>query len=184
MSPEPDTGTSRGPDPAVVLSDLDDAHHAIAYMAGWINNADTKAGLLSAVALLLIGALVQDAGDISALVGSLDWDRESLDWGRALPVSLLALSTIFLLSGGSRLVTSIVPNLKGGDVESRFGFPTLAGNPPPFSSSRTDAVNEAWTQARVLAEIVERKFARIRSATPQIYLAVLLYAAWKLAVAL
>lgn len=57
-----------GPDVGVdAADDLADAHHAIDYAGTWINNADTKAGLLSAALAVVLAATSQQSkaiGDV------------------------------------------------------------------------------------------------------------------------
>lgn len=125
--------------------DLEDAHHAIDYVSGWIRAADTKAGLLSAaIALILTGTFGQDSPFTSDTQTGLESLTRLLIW-------------VGLLLAVVSLAATITSRSRPGPA-SRFAFPTLADdtwNRPIVD--RGQVAREAWAQAQALAAIARRK---------------------------
>lgn len=168
-APPANAGANRDADSA---DDLTDAHHAIGYFSTWINNADTKAGLLSAALAVVIAGGAQQAhsiGDVARPDG---------------PSELAALVVLCLL--GAALAVGIValamvvtPRTPHSQPPSRFGFPTVASHAWRCErSSRENAASEAWGQAHVLAQIAARKFVSLRLASISVFTAVWLVTVW------
>jgi len=158
--------------------DLVDAHHAIGYAGTWINNADTKAGLLAAaLAVVVAGATQQSEAIQDAL--------RPANGGEAVALVLLCLlgATVAIATLGLALAT--LPRTPPPQAPSRFGFPTLAS--PGWRhvpATRAQAATEAWAQAQVLSRIAARKYATLRVAVTAVFASLPLFAAWSVAAAL
>ena len=125
--------------------DLEDAHHAIDYVSGWIRAADTKAGLLSAAIALMITGMLQQDNPIGTVPTDLAGIARVLIWVGLL-VAVLAVGA------------TIAPRTSPTATPCRFAFPTLAdGRWTRSVASRSNIADEAWVQAKALAVIAKRK---------------------------
>lgn len=152
--------------------DLADAHHAIDYFSNWVKNADTKAGLLSAVLAVVIAGGAQQAdaiGDITRPNGP----------GEMAALVVMCLLGAALVVGILALAMVVTPRTPPPQAPSRFGFPTVASHAWRGERvSRDEAASEAWGQARVLAQIAARKFVTLRVASVAVFSALWLVTAW------
>ena len=163
---------------AAAADHLADAHQAVGYAGGWVNNADTKAGLLSAAVAVVIAATSQQAGAIKAVARF----KHSSD---VVAFTLFCLLGVAVTVALIALATALVPRTPPPQMSSRFGFPTLASpgwTPSPVT--RAEAADEAWNQARVLSTIAQRKFVSLMVACVAVFVALPLYLAWMVAAAL
>lgn len=152
--------------------DLDDGHHAIAYVAAWITNADTKAGLLSAVLALVVAALTQQPDAIADALPPTDGS----DW---IAVVMFGLVVLGLATSLALLALALVPRSPTSQQPNRFGYPTLARAEWTHTpAGRRQAASEAWEQAHVLATIVSRKYANLRRATVAVFFTLIASLAW------
>jgi hypothetical protein len=131
----------------------DDAFHAAITIGNWVNNADTKIGLLGAALTILTGAVVRQRSRVEALTRAPLHTRE---WAA---LALLSASVIALAVAAWYLYYAIRPRLSS-DKPSRFSFPYLAVadlatlvNADPVQVRR-----EAWIQAQALSRIVLAKY--------------------------
>lgn len=152
--------------------DLEDGHQALAYTATWINNADTKAGLLSAAVAVVLAGITQQAHSIKNVLspaGGGEWAALSLFalLAGALMVAIIALAKV------------ITPRMPLPQSPSRFGFPTLAS--PTWRhhpATREGAAEEVWQQARLLSSIARSKFGSLRVASIATFSSLPLFGAW------
>jgi hypothetical protein len=172
-----DLTRSRSPDATAAhdtTADLDDAHRAVGYFSHWIGNADTKVGLLTAVAAVLLGGVGQQAGAVAKLT-------EQPDNAELAALAVFASSLVALLVGGWHLARAVTPRTDAPEGPNRFSFPSLSANSLTSLSPARDVVaGEAWSQAQLLARIASTKFARLRIAIPAIFGAAILFALWLL----
>jgi hypothetical protein len=136
----------------------EDAYFAISHFAVWINNADTKAGFLLAAWTVLVGALSASADRIQRAVPVVG--------ARSLASMIFLCGTAAgLLATAYLLVSALSPRLPAPGF-SRFAFPNVAdAELSELRDSRTStAREEAWRQARQLAQIALAKFTAIRRA--------------------
>ncbi len=158
--------------------DLVDAHHAIGYAGTWINNADTKAGLLAAALAVVVAGATQQAEAMS------DALRPG-DGSEVAALILLCLLGAAVATATVGLALATIPRTPPPQAPSRFGFPTLASHGwRHVPATRAQAAAEAWGQAQVLAGIAARKYVRLRVAMTAAFASLPLYAAWSVAAAL
>lgn len=152
--------------------DLADAHQAMGYFTIWIQNADTKAGLLSAALAVVLGAMAQQG----KVLGDVLRPNHLGEW--AALVLLCCLGFTVLVATIS-LALVLTPRTPPPQEPSRFGFPTVASDEWKHSpATRAQAGAEAWGQAQVLALIAARKYATLRFAARSVFLGIPLFAAW------
>jgi hypothetical protein len=153
-----------------------DAHRAIAYVTGWINNADTKAGALLAVAGVFTAVILNQ----SETVGRVLTLEEPA--GAPLLVGLLVISAAAVLDAYRNLVTALRPNVSPPESPNRFSFPSLAHHLlDDFDPNEQVAISEAWSHAKLLAQIVSDKYDAVRAATNRLVLCGVTYAVWAIA---
>lgn len=158
--------------PVEPASDLADAHHAIGYAGMWINNADTKAGLLSAALAVVVAAATQQ----SRVIGDVLRPGGGGEWAALVVLCLLGLAIVV---GVVALGLVITPRTPPPAAPSRFGFPTLASHGwRHVPATRAQAAEEAWGQAHVLSRIATRKFAALRVASIAVFSSFPLYGCW------
>lgn len=177
MSPDPEQGPAdvTATDPS---DDLLDAHHAIGYAGTWINNADTKAGLLAAALAVVVAGATQQAEAIGDAL-------RPANGGEAVALVLLGMlgATVATATVGLGLAT--IPRTPPPQAPSRFDFPTLTSHGwRHVPATRAQAAAEAWGQAQVLSRIAARKYAMLRVAMTAVFGSLPLYAAWSVAAAL
>lgn len=131
----------------------DDAFHAVTTVGAYVNNADTKIGLLAAALTLLAGGVVRQRPRVEALLDAGLHQRGV--------VALLALGgcAVLLLSAGGCLFRALRPRL-GNGLSSRFAFPHLAEADLDqlVAADPAEIRKEAWIQAQALSKIVLAKY--------------------------
>ncbi len=154
------------------------ALRAIADFGFWIQNADTKAGLLGVLLGALVAALISQAGlvqQVATRAGARAWPAWAL-----LACHLVALGGAF-----AELVRSQLPRLRPSG-ESAYAFPWVAGQDLDTltAAGRAATGRSAWQHARLLARIASEKFRYLRRALWWTAAALPLFVAWSLAAAL
>lgn len=131
----------------------EDAFHALTTVAAYVNNADTKIGLLAAALTVLAGGLVRQRPSVDALFDA--------GLGARGVVALLALGASVLLSllAGFSLFKALRPRLHNA-TSSRFAFPYLAETDLDHLIRADPAMirSEAWIQVQTLSRIVRAKY--------------------------
>ncbi len=149
------------------------ALRAIADFGFWIQNADTKAGLLGVVLGALVAALVSQ-GDLIREVAARPGTRAWPAW------VLLACHLLTLAGAFAELVRSQLPRLRPSG-ESAYAFPWVAVQDlDTLLKPGRAAGRHAWRHARLLARIAREKFRCIRRALWWTAAAVPLFVAWSL----
>lgn len=137
----------------------DDAYLALTTNGGWINNADTKNGLLATALAALTIAAVKQRPHVEALVDA------GVDRRGTVALVLIAAAGVFILAAGFWLFHALRPQL-GNDTPSRFAFPHLAKadlkNYEVYDAE--DIRREAFVQAQTLARIGLGKYERFSKA--------------------
>lgn len=136
----------------------EDAYFAISNFSTWINNADTKAGFLVAAWTVLVGALATSGDRIQRAL--------PVAGGRSLAALVFLILSLSCLSVTAYfLYSALSPRLPAPGF-SRFAFPNVANaklrdliNADPSRSRE-----EAWRQARQLAQIALAKFLAVKRA--------------------
>ncbi len=154
-----------------------DAFHAITTIGAWINNADTKTGLLAAALTVLTGGAVRQRPRVEVLLDAGPGSRGV--------VALVALGTcaVFLALAGVCLFRALRPRLTNTQ-DSRFAFPYLAdADLDRLIDDDPVAVRaEAWVHAQTLSKIVRAKYGCLSSALTHGVVAGLAFVAWLLLV--
>jgi hypothetical protein len=129
-----------------------DALAVISLCAGFINNADTKSGLLGAAETVAVGALASEGHE---LLGS-SWVTGPRDVTAALVVFGAVACLLFC---GFYLTRSLLPR-SDTQTFSRFSWPDLAQVELDVLLGLDDreARTEAWIEAQTLARIVRAKY--------------------------
>jgi hypothetical protein len=155
----------------------DDAYLALTTNGGWINNADTKNGLLATALAALTIAAVKQRPRVEALVDA-DVDRRGV-----VAVVLITVAAVFILLAGYWLFQALRPRL-GNDTPSRFAFPHLANvDIRDYAGyDAEDVRREALVQAQALAQIGLAKYQRFSKALSCTAVAALAFLGWLLAV--
>ena len=161
---EPDTGL----DP---LDELDVALYTISDFGQWIQNADTKSGMLGA----LLGLM------LAGVTSQLDLVGRTLGPQRHAPVAaLFAVFVVSLFVAGTCRGLTQLPRLTVPTAVRRLAFPAVAGR-RASAPGRPDAVelrDEAWRQAETLAGIAMRKFRYLRVGLLSSGLCVVTFLTW------
>lgn len=171
------TGTGSSPrDPQLPVTAADDALPAIGAISTWINNADTKIGLLGIVDTALVGSFIAQH-DRARMV------LDHADRRDAMALVLLALGAVALVTSILYLFRALQPRL---DISypSRFAFPWVAdANLADLMAGDHEKIRrEAWIQAQILSKIVRTKYQGLRRALPCTVLAGVLLASWLIVV--
>lgn len=150
----------------------DDALPAIDAISTWINNADTKIGLLGIVDTALIGAFI--AQHDRARMALHHADRRDI-----VALVMLALGVASLMTSILYLSRALQPRLHNYHP-SRFSFPWLADADLAdlMAGDHQQIRYEAWIQAQTLSKIVRAKYKGLRRALPCAVLAGGLLAGW------
>ncbi len=166
----------RSPEPKAP-KDNEDVFLAITTIGPWVNNADTKIGLLVAALTVLTGGVVRQRPRVETLLD----DGVHLRGGLALVA--LAVCVLAVIAAGAWLLRAVRPRLTNQEP-SRFAFPYLANadlaavaEPDPVAARK-----EAWIQAQTLAEIVLAKYTCFSRALTAGLLAGAAFVAWLLLV--
>lgn len=155
----------------------DDALQAMNHIGSWVNNADTKIGLLATALTVLTGGVVRQRSQFETLVT----DHPGLRGWTA--VVLLAVSAAALLVAGWWLFRALMPRLTN-DKPSRFAFPHLAHDDLDTLVAHDPAAvrRDAWTQAKTLSQIVLDKYCCFRHALTFGVIAGACFVGWMLVV--
>lgn len=145
-------------DPRPPITAADDALPAINLISTWINNADTKTGLLGIVDTALTGAFVAQH-NLARTV----FDHASLRGTIALV--LLALGVIALGASILSLVRALQPRLRSRSP-SRFAFPWIAdAELADLMAGNHERIRlEAWIEAQELSRIARAKYEHLKHA--------------------
>jgi hypothetical protein len=157
---------------------LADALQMITNTGTWINNADTKAGLLAAAVAVLVAALAQQTSVLTQVLHA----HSRHVW---VAFSILVGLVVDLCTSVAALGLALRPRTPHPQTPSRFSFPTIAS--PAWTrwpEDRDQVAAEAWTQAHLLARIAVGKFRALKVATTATLSSVVLYLEWLLAAAL
>jgi hypothetical protein len=171
------TQTTSGPGPRTEpagLSAQEDALPAITLMAGWVNNADTKTGILTGGLLLLGAAYLRQQNSVEKLLAHAE--------GRGFAaLAVFAFGAICLALGAAHAYLALRPRVQPGEP-SRFSFPHLAQlEIRELMTQDGDQVrSEAWTQAQTMARIVAAKYRHFQLTLAFATLSTLMYVAWLL----
>lgn len=152
----------------------DDALPAIDAISTWINNADTKIGLLGIVDTALIGAFAAQHDRARTVLNHAD-RRDTVG------LVLLALGVVALVASILYLFRALQPRLDSYQP-SRFAFPWVADADLSdlMAGDHEKIRREAWIQAQTLSRIVRAKYKGLRRALPCAVLAGVLLASWLL----
>jgi len=127
----------------------EDVFLAITTIGPWINNADTKIGLLAAALTVLTGGALRQRPRVESLI------NDGVHLRGVIALATLALCSVAIVVAGAWLFRALRPRLTKREP-SRFAFPHLAGadlatlaDADPVAARR-----EGWVQAQTLAEIV------------------------------
>ena len=170
-------GTAPVPhDPRSRITAADDALPAISTISTWVNNADTKIGLLGIVDTALTGAFVAQHNRAKTAI-----DHAGLR--STITLVLLALGLTALVTSILFLFLALQPRLSS-DHQSRFAFPWVADAELDdlLAADHEKIRHEAWIQAQTLSRIVRAKYKRLQRALPCTVLAGALLASWLLIV--
>lgn len=153
----------------------DDASLAISTFGTWVNNADTKIGILGTIVVALAVAIVRDRGRVTATLRAAHPPAHDLMAVGFFAASVLAvaLSTFFLLQALRPRRTAVYP--------SRFAFPHLATLQDLSGLEDYEPVvvrKEAWQQAQMLALIAKAKYAYFFRALVTLVVGAIAYVAW------
>ena len=136
--------------------DCEDAYFAINQFTAWINNADAKAGFLSAALAILAGGIARESNERFKSLGHLDAQQ----W---LVIAAVASSAIVSIVSAAYLVRAIYPRIQSQPF-SRYSWPSVA-NVSHASLLKTGIRSnrdEAWMTALSLALIAKKKFRCLR----------------------
>lgn len=148
----------RSPQP-VPPKGTEDAFLALSTIGPWVNNADTKIGLLGTALTVLTCGAVRQRRRVEALFD------EGIHFRGAVALAALLLCVIAIVVGGACLYRALRPRLTNG-TPSRFAFPHLATADLEALADMDPAAvrKEAWVQAQTLSQIVSAKYEGFRSA--------------------
>ena len=165
-------------DSRLPVTAADDALPAIDAVGIWINNADTKVGLLGIVDTALVGAFVAQHDRARAVLGHTD--RRDI-----LALVLLSLGAVALVTSILYLLRALQPRLDSYHP-SRFAFPWVAdADLADLMAGNHEQIRlEAWIQAQTLSKIVRAKYKGLRRALPCAVLAGALLVGWLVVVPL
>jgi hypothetical protein len=155
----------------------DDALAALTGVGSYVNNADTKIGVLVGALVLLTAAVVHHRPRVAALIHAGPGARG----GTALVLFWICCAT--LVVAGWHLFWAVRPRLTNGEP-SRFAFPHLAtADLGRLTAHDPVAIRgEAWIQAQTLSKIVLDKYRGFRSALTFSTIAFVAYLGWQLVV--
>ncbi len=167
----------RNAPPAPAQKGNEDVFLAITTIGPWINNADTKIGLLAAALTVLTGGALRQRPRVESLIN----DGVHLRGGIAL--ATLALCSVAIVVAGVWLFRALRPRLTKREP-SRFAFPNLADADLATLADADPAAarREGWVQAQTLAEIVLKKYACFTRALTAGMVAGAAFAVWLLLV--
>jgi hypothetical protein len=136
----------------------DDAFQAIGIVSPWVNNADTKLGLLATATTILATAVLRERRDVDMVL------HQSLQVRGGLALACYFACAIAITVAGLALFWGLIPRLTNPQP-SRFAFPHLAQLDDIDSLVNADPAalrTDAWLQAQTLAKIVRKKYRCVR----------------------
>lgn len=137
----------------------EDAFLALSTIGSWVNNADTKIGLLATALTVLTCGAVRQRPRVAAIFDA------GVHLRGGLALGALAVCVAAIVVAGSCLYRALRPRLTNG-APSRFAFPCLA-TADLVALRDVDPVavrEEAWIQAKTLSQIVNAKYEGFRCA--------------------
>ncbi|WP_147258772.1 Pycsar system effector family protein [Pseudonocardia hierapolitana] len=132
---------------------------ALTTIGPWVNNADTKIGLLAAALTVMTGGAIRQRPRVETVL------LAGMDTRGSIALASLAVCALALLTAGIYLFRALKPRLTN-TAPSRFAFPHLAdADLSQLTDSDPAAVRaEGWIQAQTLARIVRHKYTCFRKA--------------------
>ncbi len=132
----------------------EDVFLAITTIGPWVNNADSKIGLLVAALTVLTGGVIRQRPRVETLLDA------GVHLRGGLALAALAVCVLAVVTAGAWLFRALRPRLTNREP-SRFAFPHLAGAElmPLMDADSTAVRHEGWIQAQTLARIVMTKYA-------------------------
>jgi hypothetical protein len=137
----------------------EDAFLALSTIGPWVNNADTKIGLLATALTILTCGAVRQGARVEALVDA------GFHIRGGLALAALVVCVVAIVVAASYLCRALRPRLTNG-APSRFAFPHLATADlgTLVDMDPAGVRKEAWIQAQTLSQIVNAKYECFRSA--------------------
>ncbi len=151
----------------------EDAFLALSTIGPWVNNADTKIGLLATALTVLTSGVVRQRSRVEALFD------EGFHIRGGLALAALVVCVVAIVVAAACLYRALKPRLTNGDP-SRFAFPHLATADVKTLADMDPAAvrEEAWTQVQTLSQIVNAKYECFRSALRAGLVAGVAFVAW------
>lgn len=151
----------------------EDAFLALSTIGPWVNNADTKIGLLATALTVLTCGAVRQRPRVEAMYDAAFHIRG------VLALTALVVCVVAIVVAGSCLYRALRPRLTNGSP-SRFAFPHLAtADLDKLADMDPAAVRkEAWIQAQTLCQIVNAKYKCFRNALRAGLVAGVAFALW------
>ncbi len=151
----------------------EDAFLALSTIGPWVNNADTKIGLLATALTVLTCAAVRQRLRVEALL------EEGVHLRGGLALTALVLCALAIVFADVCLFRALRPRLTNS-APSRFAFPHLAiADLATLVGADPAAVRaEAWIQAQTLSQIVNCKYKCFRTALSAGLLAGVAFVIW------
>lgn len=153
----------------------DDVPLAINTFGTWVNNADTKIGILGTILVALVVAIVRERGRVAATLRAADQPTQDL-----VAVGFFAASVLAVAFATFFLIQALRPR-RTGAYPSRFAFPHVATLSDLSGFEIYDpaaARQEAWLQAHMLASIASEKYAYFFRALVALVVGALAYVVW------
>jgi len=137
----------------------EDAFLALTTVGPWVNNADTKIGLLATALTILTTGVVRQRPRVETLL------HRGVHPRGTLSLASLTVCTLMVMLAGYWLFRAFSPRLENPEP-SRFAFPHLAEVDLATLVDADAAVirAEAWIQVRTLSRIVLRKYTFFKKA--------------------
>lgn len=154
----------------------DDAALAINTFGTWVNNADTKIGILGTIVVALLVAIVRERERVAATLRAVQPATHDL-----VAVGFLA-GSILAAAFASFFLTQALRPRRTSAYPSRFAFPHVATLPDLTGFEIYDpaaARQEAWQQAQMLASITTEKYAYFFRALVALVVGALAYVVWR-----
>src|SRR5690348_12393613 len=128
-------------DRLVQARDCEDAYFAVNQFTTWINNADAKAGFLSAALAILADGLVRESNGHFK-------DLRHLSFRQWCATTTIALSVLFSIISAVYLIRAIYPRFQSQSF-SRYSWPSVAraSYENLLKTDRRHSRDEAWMTA-------------------------------------
>ncbi|GAA5047830.1 hypothetical protein HNP84_000295 [Thermocatellispora tengchongensis] len=154
-------------EPDVTREDVAEAAAAVANFQNYVQHAEGKVNVLVVVHAGAVATVASQAG-----AGGL---AEAGPVVAGVGLGLLGLFVLGVLISGYHLLRAIRPELRSPDRPSRYG---ITGVRQVTGGTPADRVAEAWSLARLLAGIAQRKHAHVARAIPWTGLALVSAVLW------